>query len=60
MLKFISREKLIKSDGHVIWYDLVIDTETQVEYFIMNNNIIPRFKMINEKTLGVITRGSQG
>lgn len=60
MLKFISREKITKSDGHVIWYDLVVDTDTQVEYFIMNNNMVPRFKVVNGNTIGVITQESQG
>lgn len=47
MLKFISRNKIVKTDGHVIWYDLLQDEETGIEYFCIDGNLSVRYKNIN-------------
>lgn len=42
MLKFLSREKIEKTDGHVVWYDVLYDDDTMVMYFGFRDNVCPR------------------
>ena len=48
MLTFISRNKITKTDGHVIWYDLLKDDETGIEYFCVDGNLSVRYKDYNK------------
>lgn len=44
MLIFKGRYKVEKDEGHLIWYDILEDDETGVEYFHINGNLTPRVK----------------
>lgn len=47
MLSFVKREKITKDSGYVIWYDILVDTETGIEYFCIDGNLSPRVKVEN-------------
>lgn len=47
MLNFVKREKITKDSGYVIWYDILVDTETGIEYFCIDGNLSPRVKVEN-------------
>lgn len=53
ILKWLDRFKVVKEDGHVAYYDLLVDVSTGVEYFATNGSLCARLDqsgvpMLNE------------
>ena len=44
MLKWLDRFRVEKESGHVVWIDIYVDTETQVEYYGYGDSLTPRYK----------------
>ena len=44
MLQWLKRICVEKESGHVVWVDIYIDTETNVEYCGLGNSLTPRYR----------------